>query len=450
MPPSPRYLRPMLARHALYEPTQHNLRRIVGLRTISIGMQALLITVGVQWLALPLPVLPLVLILVAQGGWNLFTAWRARQPHPISDAMFFFQLLTDVLAFTAILYCAGGATNPFAWFYLLPLMIAATLLPTAYVWGMAGLTVTCYSLLLFFYLPLHGPQGLASPLLHDAGFSQHVFGMWFGFVFSAVLVSYFVTTMAQTLRARDRILSEAREQILRDERLVSLGTLAAGAAHELGTPLGTIALVVDDLLLDFPDTSAQEKTPGSDSPLRHQLELIRGQIDRCKNTLSVISASAGTVQADAGQGIAVDTYLQSLVERWQHERPANELHQQFSGTQPAPLILADLALTQALTNVFNNAADASPERVELHAQWNETRVEIQILDRGPGLSPAAASAAGKSPFSNKPQGLGVGLFLAHAVIERLGGQIVHQKRASGGTCTRIQLPLITDRRENDA
>ncbi len=420
-----------------YASTQHNLRRIAGLRTISIGMQILLIGIGLLWLKLPLPMLPLALILLAHSLWNLFTWWRARQPRPVSDGEFFFQLVTDALAFSAVLYCTGGATNPFAWFYLLPLMIAATVLPPAHVWGMAGLTVACYSLLMFFYLPLQSTGPMAH-MQHDDGFSRHVFGMWFGFMLSAVLVSYFVTNMARSLRERDRVLAEAREQALRDERLVALGTLAAGAAHELGTPLGTIALVVDDLLLDL----AHKKPTERDVGLGEQLHLVREQIDRCKDALSVISASAGKQRADEGQSLPVDSYLRQLTEQWQVERPGVAFTQRLKGPQPAPSILADRALNQALTNILNNAADVSPDSVELQASWNAQTLDIHILDRGPGLSEAAVSAAGKTQFSSKEQGLGVGLFLAHAVIERLSGHVSHRRRETGGTCTCINLPLI--------
>ncbi len=416
-----------------YASTQHNLRRIAGLRTISIGMQTLLIGIGLLWLDLPLPVLPLALILLAHSAWNLFTWWRARQPRPVSDGEFFFQLVTDALAFSAVLYCSGGATNPFAWFYLLPLMIAATVLPAAYVWAMAALTVACYSLLMFFYIPLQ-PIDPMPHMRHDSGFTQHVFGMWFGFVLSAVLVSYFVTNMARGLRDRDRVLAAAREQALRDERLVALGTLAAGAAHELGTPLGTIALLADDLLLDL-DKDA-------DAAQVQQLRLIREQVNRCKQALSVISASAGKQRADEGRPLPVDRYLRQLTRQWQVGRPGIAFTQRLEGPQPAPALLADHALNQALINILDNAADVSPDSVELQASWNTQNLDIHILDRGPGLSQAAVSAAGKTQFSSKKQGLGVGLFLAHAVIERLGGHVSHRRRETGGTCTCIELPLI--------
>ena len=411
--------------------THRNLRRLFLFRSISLALQMLMIFVALRWLALPLPVLPLAAIFIIHTLWNGFTAWRAQQVRPVTDTELFLQLLTDVLALTGVLYLTGGATNPFVGFYLLPLMIAATILPKRFVWSMAGIAVSCYSLLMFIYLPLDP----SSHMHHDASFNQHVFGMWFGFVFSAGLVSFFVTNMAQTLRERDRVLAAAREQALRSENLVALGTLAAGAAHELGTPLNTMAIVTDELKQDYPLT----KNPD----LHEQLSLISEQIQRCKEALSVISASAGELRADAGEAMSVDIYLNNLIIQWHTEHPKITLQQDISGAQPAPLLIADRALDQALTNILNNAADASPDWISIHAQWTRQRLTLEIHDRGPGLDPEARHHIGKTLYSNKPSGLGLGLYLAHSVIERLGGDIELGELPDGtGTCTRIGLPLM--------
>ena len=411
--------------------TQRNLRRLFLFRSISLALQMLMIFVALRWLALPLPVLPLAAIFITHTLWNAFTAWRAQQTRPVTDGELFLQLLTDVLALSGVLYLTGGATNPFVGFYLLPLMIAATILPKHFVWAMAALTVSAYSLLMFIYLPLDP----SSHMHHDASFNQHVFGMWFGFVFSAGLVSFFVTNMAQTLRERDRVLAAAREQTLRDENLVALGTLAAGAAHELGTPLNTMAIVTDELVEDYP--------PQKDAELNENLTLIGEQINRCKEALSVISASAGELRADAGEAISVDIYLNNLLIQWHTNQPNVALQQDINGTQPAPLLIADRSLDHAITNILNNAADASPGWVSVSAGWTKQRLTLEIHDRGPGLDDDAKAHIGKTQYSNKPSGLGLGLYLAHSAIERLGGEIeLGELPDARGTCTRISLPLI--------
>ncbi len=409
--------------------TQRNLRRLFLFRSISLALQMLTIFAALRWLALPLPVIPLAAILITHTLWNGFTAWRAQQQRPVTDGEFFLQLLTDVLALSGVFYFTGGASNPFVGFYLLPLTIAATMLPSRFVWGMATIMVICYSLLMYVYLPLKN----GSHMPHGASFNQHVFGMWFGFVLSAALVSYFVTNMAQALRERDRALAATREQSLRDGNLVALGTLAAGAAHELGTPLNTMAIVSDELRTEYAATENVE--------LNNQLTIISDQIIRCKSALSVISASAGELRADSGKAVSVKSYLEDLILQWQKGRSNVEVQTTICNTQPVPLLIADLSLEQAINNILNNAADASPHWISIDAQWAENTLILKICDRGPGLSPQAKTRIGKTPYSDKEHGLGLGLYLAHSVIQRLGGD-VRLLNTAQGNCTQIRLPLL--------
>lgn len=406
---------------------RRNLKRLMALRDISIAVQATLIASAVIWLELPLPLLPLGGILVALAAWNLYTWQQSRQQQAMHDGDFFLQLLVDILAFTGVLYFAGGATNPFAWFYLLPLMIGATLLPSRLVWILAAIMILAYTALMIYHVPLSDMD------MGHHGFSLHVYGMWFGFVLSALLATYFVTNIAGTLRERDRTLAEVREQALRDERLVALGTLAAGAAHELGTPLGTMAIVVDEL-----DRQAQQE---GDTALPQSLAILRDQIKRCKNALSVIASSAGEIRAEEGRAVAVDRFLQQCIGQWQKERPNVHLETHFD-TKAAPQLVADRALQQAIINILNNAADVSPHFVSLSARWSMQYLTIEVMDKGPGLKQDHSQVAGKEPFSTKEHGMGLGLFLAHAVIERLGGEVALYNQDDGGVCTHIRLPLV--------
>ncbi len=419
-----------------HDSTRLNLYRLFLLRAIGIAGQLLVITVTVRWFDVSLPLWPLGIILGCLIIWNLLTWRQLQQTRTITDSEFLLQLTIDIVALAGVLYFTGGATNPFIWVFLLPVIIAATVLPSRFAWGLAGLTIVCYSLLAWFYVPLH-PTDMAH-MSHDMGngddFAQHVFGMWFGFVFVAVLVAYFVSGMANTLRERDRILAKAREQALRDERLVALGTLAAGAAHELGTPLATMAIVSSELEREYPAEL--------DSDLNSRLGIIRQQIARCKQALSIISASAGEVRAESGQPVPVKDYLQKLIQQWHKLRPGIKLHLNLQDEQNRQHIVADHALYQAMTNILDNAADASPDYVEFKAQWGESELLIEVNDQGAGLSAETSTHVGKTLFSTKKQGLGLGLFLAHASIERLGGNVMLFNREKGGVCTRIILPLV--------
>jgi two-component system sensor histidine kinase RegB len=275
---------------------------------------------------------------------------------------------------------------------------------------------------------------MAHTYLEHHDIQLHVFGMWFGFVFSAVLVAYFVVEMANTLRERERRLAEAREQALRSERVVALGTLAAGAAHEMGTPLGTMAILIHELEQEYQTTEFES--------LREKMKILRSQVSRCKNALAVMSASAGEARAEEGRAMQLTRYLDEVVESWRQQKSTAKLVYRFRTRANPPSIIAEVTLTQALINILNNAAEVSPQEITLYARWSLEQAIIEITDQGPGIAPALSAHLGKAPITTKEHGLGVGLFLAFSTIERLGGSIAMLPQREGGTRTVITLPLL--------
>ena len=405
-------------------------RRLFLLRNITILGAGTGIAVANTFYGLNLPQQPLIITLALLALLNLLTWLRLKTDLAISDTEVFIQMLLDIAAITSLFYYTGGATNPFIWFYLLPLIIAATILPRGYTWTMAALTVACYSGLFFFNVPL--PH---DGMHHDGGFQMHVFGMWLGFVMSAGFVAVIIVGMAQNLRERDRRLAEAREQALQNERLVALGTLATGAAHELGTPLGTMAILTAEL--------EQEYIDDGHSGLHRKLGILSSQIERCKEALSVLSASAGAGRAESGHRMPVDAYLDEVIHEWQTQRPEAALTSDLSTATISGDIIAERTLSQALINVLNNAADASPDDVSITGSSTQALLTLEVSDRGTGLSAEVQEQLGKAPVSTKQEGLGVGLYLAHATIERLGGSLEIADREQGGTVVQITLPLLS-------
>ncbi len=406
--------------------SSRNLRRLFTLRSLMIGGELFAIVGARQLLAIDLPLAPLLTII---GLLTLVNAWTWRQVRRgvlVTDREFLYQLCIDVGAIAGLLYFTGGATNPFAWLFLIPLIIAATVLSAGATWLVAALSTLCYSLLMRYYVPL----GENTHLHHGDSFSQHVFGMWFGFVMSAGLIAWFVVGMARTLRERDRLLAEAREQALRDEKLVALGTLATGAAHELGTPLATMAVVTHEL--------ERAEVP---EPMQRKLRILKDQIRRCKTTLSTISASAGEVRAEGGGPLPVSTFIDQLVERWRQQRSGAAVSLKLSPGDTDASVINEQTLVQALINLLNNAADASTQDPTLEARWDATDLYLDVLDRGPGLQPHTSSMVDQPKNSDKEFGLGLGLFLAHATIQRLGGEITLNDRSGGGTRCHIRIPL---------
>lgn len=403
-----------------------NLRRIFLLRSIEIGGLLLAIVLARHVLELPLPLLPIAAVIGLLALVNLFTWWRLRQVWPVADGEFFAQLLVDVIAITVLLFYCGGSTNPLVSFYLVPLVIAAITLPAAYTWAMAMLTASCYTLLMFNYYPLMPKSGDFSTAIY-----LHLTGMWLTFVLSAFLIAFFVVRMAATIKDRDRQLAAAREETLRNERIVALGTLAAGAAHELGTPLATMAVVTTELQQEYAGEPA----------LVDDLRLLRQQVDNCKHILSNMLASAGQGRAEDAAAQPLNHYFDDLLEKWQLVRPGVAVKAEWQGALPAPRIIADQTLTQALLNLLNNAADASPKSVEILGCWQNDELQLEIRDRGPGLAPEVQQRAGQPFFTTKGHGFGIGLFLANATIERFGGKVMLTNREGGGVLTRISLPL---------
>src|SRR3569833_2997730 len=416
-----------------------NLQRLIAYRHwVAAGQLAAVLAAST--LGFSLPVWTHVMIIVAYTTINFFTAARMRRrTQPVGERELFLHLLTDTEVLAVLLYLSGGSTYPFVSLFLRPLTLAAAALPGAYTWIMAAVTVLCYSALMEWYVPLPHQDG--------EHFNLHIVGMWSGFVLSAILISYFAVKMSATLREREQALAQAREDALRDDRLVALArvvalrverlvarcSLSAGAAHELGTPLATIAVLAKVLLQEC------AVSPAMAEPLR----VLRGQIARCKEILAKMAVSAGQVRAEAGRSHALDHYLAELLAQWHSERPGVGLRQQWQGPRPAPQIIAVETLTQAITNILNNAADASEQEVDVSGRWSEHKLYLEICDRGEGVSETVASRAGEPFFTTKApgQGLGLGLFLAQSTIRRLGGSVYLGNRQEGGSCARIVLPL---------
>jgi two-component system sensor histidine kinase RegB len=414
-------------------PLSKNLQRLFLLRSIAIVAQCILFALAYLIIELDVPWEKMTIIVVILTLLNFFTWVRLHHTFPVSNLEFFAQLLIDIFALTALLYFAGGSTNPFISLYLLPLTIAAAILPWRYTWAIAGITITCYTILLFEYIPLphdHSDDHSA----HLMEFNLHISGMWLTFVLSTLLIAWFVVKMSSSIRDRDKNLAQAREQALRNEQIIALGTLAAGAAHELGTPLSTMAVIAGELQQEYPQNEE----------FQNNIRILRNQITHCKQTLTQLLAKAGQARTEDGNSQSVDYFLKQVLDKWQLIRPSTKFNYQCHGVQPAPLIMNTQLLSQSILNLLNNAADASTDQVSIKSTWDQHMLNLEIHDDGEGLTGEAVQRAGEAFFTNKApgQGFGIGLFLANANIERFGGTVRLFNHAEGGACIHVTLPLI--------
>ncbi len=379
------------------------------------------------YLAIHFPVKPVILIIVLL---SIFTAvsWRTyRGSKKITDSVFVSQLMIDVIALSLLIYFTGGSINPFISLFILPIIFAAASLRPAFTSIITLIAIGSYTFLMFFHVPLHDVH------IHTSGTQIHLWGMWFGFILTASLVAYFVARISSTVRKQDRALAEAREEALRSDRILALGTLAAGTAHELGTPLSTMAIITGELINDYQ----------GDKELTGELGLLKEQIQRCKTILSRMSSDAGQSQADAGNKIRVDSYIQEIINDWQQTRSDIDFEFELKPSIKTPEIIIDRTLTSAIINILNNAADASSKKIHIVCSWNNVSMNIEVIDDGHGIEEQHQAFLGKSIFSTKSsdQGLGIGLFLAETTLSRMGGKISLSNYKDGGAHAEINIPL---------
>lgn len=416
----------------IVNPSHRNLQRLLLLRSVMITFM-LAATFTLFYLHIPLPQLPIALAVGGMLLLNLITLLRLKKHSNVHENELLLQLLGDLTALTVLFYYTGGYSNPLVWMYLLPLTVAAVALRRTYAWLLAMIAVTCYSILVFYYVPLSHLH------MHDiAGktLDIHLVGMWLGFVVSAGIIAFFVTRIGQSLREYDQLIANIREQSLESERVLSLGTLAASAAHELGTPLATMAVVSKELAHELAQQPQQLQ----------QLQILRTQIMRCKEILSSITRNAGQSRADDGQGQPLRDFLLQMIARWQDTRPATELIVSLADDEYNPRIFTDRTLIQALQNLLDNAADASPEQVEFTANWDDQRLIVHIRDFGNGLSDEVKQQLGKPFFSAKSErgleaGMGLGVYLTQVILARFNGEVQLSNHPDGGVMAVVRLPL---------
>jgi two-component system sensor histidine kinase RegB len=260
-----------------------------------------------------------------------------------------------------------------------------------------------------------------------------LFGEEIAFVMVAVLLVLFTTRISRNLRARDAYVGELRQKAAEEDSIVRMGLFASGAAHELGTPLSSLSVLIGDW----------QRTPdlAEDPHFREELADARRAVERCREIVSDILDTSGLPRGEAMASLAAETLLEGLVADWSALHEEVPLDARFNDVRGAR-IPGEPALRQALWSLLENAGEASPGGVILRAVVEGDQLIVHVLDAGPGFSPEQLPALGQALRSAKGAGHGLGLFLAASVARRLGGSLDAGNRPEGGASVRFALPLV--------
>jgi len=404
-----------------------NMLLLTHLRWLAILGQLAAIVAARIWVHVPLPLVPMAAILTSLVLLNLATLALLRSGAPITNGALFAALVVDWAALAGQLYLSGGATNPFAPIGLLQVVLGAVLLEAWSSWALLTLHSLAFGALAVFHDPLDLPPPYASTLA-----PVHIFASWLNFTLAAVLLVSFVTRISRNLRLRDARLAELRQHAAEEDHIVRMGLLASGAAHELGTPLSSIAVILGDW--------RKQPALAKNTAMAEDMAEMQTAVARCKEIVTGILYASGEARSEGVEKTSLSIFLGDVVAASAELRPDLVT---LEDHLPRPIaIVADRTLAQVLLNLLDNAADAGATRVTLRADLDGEMLILSVRDDGPGFAPDVLPTLGQPYVSTKDRrGAGLGLFLAVNVLRKLGGAVTAANAPEGGAVVTLTLPV---------
>ncbi len=361
-----------------------------------------------------------------QTNWQRDT--ESEKLHAVALAL----MLLDLITLTAMLYCSGGAGNPFSFFYFVNLAVGGVMIRPKAAWSLTVTAIAGYIFLLNFSIPINGLD-----IFKPHGFDLQTGGLMLAFATCSSVVTYFVTQTAEELKQRESQLLRSQAEQADSQRLEGLTTLAAGAAHELATPLSTIDVVVRELSRHL---EGCEKPESVDTDLK----LIDGELEMCRQILQRMRSAAGDSMAQRWDQTTVGDLIDQTLEGVRDPHRV-DVTDGTAAVEGQALWVPQEAVAQAVRNLIHNGLDASGDmgRVRVEPQLLPEHLQISVVDSGQGMSQEVLGRASDPFFTTKEpgRGIGLGLFLTRNVISKLGGRLEFRSALGQGTEAVVTIPL---------
>lgn len=400
-------------------PGRVRVQTLVVSRWVAVAGQVVSLLVVSEGLDAPLPMTWAMAAVACSAALNVWVGLRRGLGGWHSERTAACYLGYDLLQLTTLLYLTGGLENPFSLLILVPVTISATILGLGSTVSLSLLAFVCVSLLAVFHLPLPFPEpGFGLPWLF-------ILGTWVALTLGIAFLSFYAWRVAEEARQMSDALAETQLTLAREQRLSSLGALAAAAAHELGTPLGTIALVARELARELPAESDQAE----------DVELLNSQVARCREILARLARDPAGGEDATYARIALRTMVAATAEAVQRDGVSFEVRSEngLAGQLAEPIIRRSPEMQQGLANLIENAFEFARGEVQIIVGRDEETFRLEIADDGPGFAPGVLGLLGEPYVSTRRQAgrMGLGVFISKTLLERTGADVRFANRSRG-------------------
>jgi two-component system sensor histidine kinase RegB len=397
------------------------IRTLVLIRWFAVVGQAATVLFVHFKLGFTLPLMPVLLVIAASAILNLALVVRRSQAR-IEESRAVFHFAFDILQLALLLFLTGGLQNPFALLFIAPVTVSAAVLSGTSTVALSGVAVACIGALSLWHLPLPW-QGKAF-LVPDL----YLAGLWLALVIGIFFTAAYAHWASRDARSMAAALSATQMALAREQRVSSLGALAAAAAHELGSPLATIAVVIKEMSRDV----------APENPLVSDIDLLKSEVGRCRSILARLSKKPEAEVYGPLSRMSISRLAREAAAPYMREGIALVFEpgtMEAPNDTPEPVVPRRPELFHGLGTLIQNAIQFAHSTVVIKTTWSESEVSVEVRDNGPGFPPAVFSRLGEPYVSGKGRGdqhMGLGVFIAQTLLGHTGAKVSFENHASGG------------------